>query len=119
MNRANLKRTVLREKRGIEARRVRATRERVGAPVTTDQTVLSLSLSLFIVHSSTCHLGCYIEISTERSDIYSASKMSEQILDVYTTTINVSSITGQDELFVLTIDRDYYYANRLNDTYVF
>lgn len=109
---------MLREKRGIEARRVRATRERVGAPVTTDQTVLSLSLSLFVVHSSTCHLGCYIEISTERSDIYSASKMSEQILDVYTTTINVSSIMGHDELLVLTIDRDYY-ANRLNDTYVF
>lgn len=44
--------------------------------------------------------------------------MSEQILDVYTTTINVSSIMGHDELLVLTIDRDYY-ANRLNDTYVF
>lgn len=85
----------------------------MGAPVTTDQTVLSLSLSLFVVHSSTCHLGCYIEISTERSDIYSASKMGEQTLDVCI--LNVSSITGQDRLFALTIDRNYY-ANRFSDT---
>lgn len=81
MNEANLKRTVLREK---HRRRGGVTRKRVGAPVTTDQIVLSLSLSLFVVHSSTCHLGCYIKISTERSDICSASKMGEQTLDVYT-----------------------------------